>query len=159
MRSSMTQRVLQLVYDLFCSGGGTWPTLGDLQRALSRQVNGTVDAVLVLQRIPVKLLKPFSGANGYPDPSERVILTAEGIERCRGSAEDIANFVIAVKWLARTAERQAVGEGSDHGLPFTTRELAEAVSLSMESDLVSVNRLIAILLAEGLVKEDDSSRE
>lgn len=158
MRGGMRQRVLQLVYDLFCDSGGTWPMLCDLQRALNRQVNGNMDAVLALRRIPATLLKPISSEVGYPNPSERVVLTAEGIERCKGSAEDIANFVIAVKWLARMGERKAIEEGRD-GLRPTIGELAEAVSLSLESDSTSVNKLVEILVAEGLVMDNGGRRE
>jgi hypothetical protein len=158
MRGDKTQQVLQLVYDLFCGSGGTWPVLGDLQRALNRQDNSGVDAARIVQRIPATLLKPLSSTDGYPAPSEKVILTAEGIERCAGSAEDIANLVIAIKWLARLADRSGSGDYSEPGVRFTTHQLAEAVSLSLESDPDSVNRLVAILLAEGWVKDDGNTR-
>jgi len=103
-------------------------------------------------------LKPLSSTDGYPGPSEKVILTAEGIERCAGSAEDIVNLVIAIKWLARLAERPRSGNYGKRGMRFTTHQLAEAVSLSLESDLNSVNRLVAILLAEGWVENDGGTR-
>jgi hypothetical protein len=158
MRGDMTQQVLQLVYDLFCGGGGTWPVLGDLQRALDRRGSSGVDAARIVQRIPATLLKPLSSTGSYPVPSEKVILTAEGIECCEGSAEDIANLVIAVRWLARLAERSDSGDYGERGMRFTTRQLAEAVSLSLESDLNSVSRLVAILLAEGWVQKDGGTR-
>jgi hypothetical protein len=158
MRGDMTQQVLQLVYDLFYGSGGTWPVLGDLQRMLNHQGNSDVDAAWIVQRIPATLLKPLSSTDGYPAPSEKVVLTAEGIERCMGSAEDIANLVIAVKWLARLAERSDSGEYSKRGMRFTTHQLAEAVSLSLESDPNSVGRLVAILLAEGWVQNDGGTR-
>lgn len=154
MRGITTRQVLQLVYDLFYGNGGTWPSLGDLQRALNRQGKSSVDAARIVQRIPMTLLKPLSSAAGYPAPSERVILTAEGIERCTGSAEDIANLVIAVKWLARLAERCDSEDYGERGMRFAAHQLAEAVSLSLESDRDSVNRLVAILLAEGWVQSD-----
>ena len=50
MRGGKGQQVLQLVYDLFCGGGGTWPTLGDLQRALNRQGNGVMDAAQIVRK-------------------------------------------------------------------------------------------------------------
>jgi hypothetical protein len=158
MRGDMTQQVLQLVYDLFYGSGGTWPVLGDIQRALNRQGNRGVDAARIMQRIPATLLKPLSNTGGYPAPSEKVILTAEGIERCARSAEDIANLVIAVKWLARLAERSDSGDYGERGMRFTTHQLAEAVSLSPESDLNTVSRLVAILLAEGWVQNDGGAR-
>lgn len=158
MRGDRTQQVLQLVYDLFYGSGGTWPVLGDLQRALNHQGNSGMDAARIVQRIPATLLKPLSSTDGYPAPSERVILMAEGIERCAGSAEDITNLVIAVKWLARLAERSDSGDYGERGMRFTTHQLAEAVSLSLESDSNSVSRLVAILLAEGWVQDDGGTR-
>jgi len=150
----MTQQVLQLVYNLFYESGGTWPALGDLQRALNRQGNGSEDAALIVQRIPAALLKPLRTTDGYPAPSEKVILTAEGIERCAGSAEDIDNLVIAMKWLARLMERPESKDHGEYGMRFTTDQLAEAVALSVESDPHSISRLVAILLAEGWVQND-----
>jgi hypothetical protein len=154
----MQQQVLQHVYDLFYGSGGTWPALGDLQRALNRQGNRGVDAAEIVQRTPTTLLKPLISTDGYPAPSERVILTAEGIVRCAGSAEDITNFVIAVRWLARLAERSDSESYDQRGIRFTTHQLAEAVSLSLESDPNSVNRLVAILLSEGWVQDNGDTR-
>ncbi len=56
MRGDKTQKILQLVYDLFYRSGGTWPLLGDLQRELNRQGNSGMDAARIVQRIPVTLL-------------------------------------------------------------------------------------------------------
>jgi hypothetical protein len=158
MRGGKRRQVLQLVYDLFYGAGGTWPVLGDLQIALNREGNSGVDAARIVQRIPATLLKPLSSASGYPAPSEKVVLTAEGIERCEGSGEDIANLVIATKWLARQAERPESKDYGERGIRFTTHQLAEAVSLSLESDPNSVSRLVAILLAEGWVQNDASTQ-
>jgi hypothetical protein len=41
-----------------------------------------------------------------------------------------------------------------YGIRFTTHQLAEAVSLLTDVDEHAVNRLIAILRAEGLVQDD-----
>lgn len=153
MRGDMTQQILQLVYDLFYSSGGTWPTLGDLQRALNQRGNYGLDAAWIVQRIPARLLKPSSSSDGYPSPFERVILTAEGIERCFRSGEDIANFVIAVKWLARLAEQPRSRDYGGRGMRITYQQLAEAVPLSLESDQNSVSRLVEILLTEGWVQK------
>jgi hypothetical protein len=158
MRGDITQQFLQLVYDLFYGSGGTWPVLGDLQRALNRQGNSDMDAALLVQRIPASLLKPLSSRDGYPAPSEKVVLTGEGIERCAGSAEDIANLVIAVRWLARLAERSDSEDYDERGMRFTAHQLAEAVPLSVESDPNSVSRLLAILLEEGWVQGDGDTR-
>jgi hypothetical protein len=99
------QKVLQLIYDLFCGSGGIWPTLRELQRALKRQGHRNVDAFEVVQRIPATLLKPLPNANTYPAPTEKLILSIEGIERCAGSGEDIENFLITLKLLVRWTDR------------------------------------------------------
>jgi len=150
------QKVLQLIYDPFVGNGGTWPTLGDLQRALKRQGNRHVDAFEVVQRIPPTFLNPLSNVDTYPAPTEKLILTIEGIERCTGSGEDIENFLIALKLLVRWTDRSdlAGGPGED-GIRFTSQQFAEAVSLLTDADEQAINRLIAILRAEGLVQDGD----
>lgn len=158
MRGKTRQQVLQLVYDLFYRSGGTWPVLGDLQRALNHQGNSGLDVAWIVQRIPGKLLKPLGSAGDYPAPLEKVVLTAEGIKRCARSGEDIANLLIAVKWLARLAEHPSSGDYGDRGMRFTAQQLAEAVSLSPESDQNSVRRLVEILLAEGWVQNDGGTQ-
>jgi len=159
MRGDMTQQVLELIYGLFYGSGGIWPTLGDLQRALNRRGNSGVDAVHLVQHIPAMLLKPVPCANAYPAPTEKLILTVEGIERCAGSGQDIENFIIAVKWLARRAERSDVsGDQGELGVRFTTCQLAEAVSLSLDADQDAVSRVVAILQSEGWVRDDGDTR-
>jgi hypothetical protein len=156
---SETQRVLQLIYDLFYGSGGVWPELRDLQRALNRQCHSGVDAGRIVRCIPATLLKPPRSVEDYPAHSERLILTAEGIERCAGSSEDVTNLVIAVKWLARLVGRSDSSSArGERGVPFTTRQLAEAVSLPLESDSGSINRLLAILEVEGWVQHGDNRR-
>src|ERR1035438_5318199 len=46
-----------------------------------------------------------SNINTYPAPTEKLILTIEGIERCAGSGEDIENFLITLKLLVRWTDR------------------------------------------------------
>jgi len=153
MRGNMAGQILQLIYDRFYDDGGVWPTLGYLQRALNRQSANRIDAARIVQRVPAALLKPLPSANGYPAPTERLVLTAEGIERCIGSGEDIENFIAAIKWLVKMAERADLSDDQgEHGLRFTNRQLAEAVSLSSGSDQNAVHRLVAILQSEGWVR-------
>ena len=155
MRGDMTQQVLQIVYDRFYNDGGVWPTLGYLERELNRQRGRTVDAVRIVQRIPATLLKPLPSRHHYPAPTERLVLTAEGIERCTGSGEDIENLITAVKWLAKMAERADLSDDQgEPGVRFTIRQLAEAVPLSSDADQNAVNRLVAILQSEGWVEDD-----
>lgn len=153
MWGNRNQEVLQLIYDSFVGNGGTWPTLGDLQRALKRQGKRHADAFEVVQRIPLTFLNPLSNFDTYPAPTEKLILTIEGIERCSGSGEDIENFLITLKLLVRWTDRSdlAGGPGED-GMRFTSQQFAEAVSLLTDADEHAINRLIAILRAEGLVQ-------
>ena len=159
MRRDMTQQVLQIVFDRFYGDGGTWPALGYVQRTLNRQSGSRVDAVRIVQRIPGTLLKPLPITAGYPRPTEKLILTAEGIECCTGSSEDIENFLTAVKWLAKRADRSDLsGNQGERGVRFTPSQLAEAVSLSLDTDQKAVSRLLAILEAEGWLIEYGGTR-
>ena len=150
-----TQQTLQAIYDLFYDGGGMWPRLGDLQPELNRQGSAGIDAVRAVRRTPAALLKPMRSGNDYPAPSERLLLTAEGVARCAGSEEDVENFLTAVKWLARRAE---LFDPRTPWVRFTTGQLAEAVSLPLEWDSKSAHRLLAILQAEGWLKEDGTTQ-
>ena len=148
MRRDRIQQVLQTVYDHFYATGGTWPSLGHLQRMLNRQYNRRIDAVQVLQHISPTLLKPLS--TGFPVPGEKLVLTLQGIARCSGSGDDVENSLTAVRWLARRAEHSdLVDEQDERGVRFTVSQLAEAVSLSLDSDQEAIGRLIAILKSEG----------
>lgn len=159
MRRDMKQQVLQIVFDRFYGDGGTWPTLGYVQRSLNRQNGSRVDVVRIVQHIPVTLLKPLPIIAAYPRPTEKLILTAEGIERCTGSSEDVENFLTAVKWLARRADRSdPSGYLGERGVRFTESQLAEAVSLSLDADQKAVSRLLAILESEGWLIEDGGTR-
>lgn len=141
------QQALQTVYDLFY-GSGAWPGLSDLQVELNHRNRRSVDAARIVQPIPAALLKPLHYTDGYPVPTERLVLTIEGIARCVGGGEDTGNFVTAVRWLARRAERSDSTDQDESLIRFTKRQLADAVSLSLEADPKAVNRLIAILQAE-----------
>jgi hypothetical protein len=155
MRGDMTQQALDLIYRLFYDSGGIWPTLRDLQRALKRQGHGNVDAFEIVQHIAAKFLEPLPNANTHPAPTEKLILTIEGIERCAGSGEDIENFLITLKLLVRWTDRpDLAGDPGEGGIRFTAHQLAEAVSLLTDADERAIHRLIAILRAEGLVQDD-----
>jgi hypothetical protein len=146
------RQALQLVYDDFYDSGGVWPTLGDIQRTLNRESVDRVNALRIVRRIPPRLLKPLPGEDPYPALSERLVLTAEGIKRCKGSSEDVENFMTAIKWLAKMAGRAELSNGQGGiGVRFTTRQLAEAVSLPLDADRIAVSRLVAILHSEGWV--------
>lgn len=126
MRREMIQQVLQIVYDHFYATGGTWPSLGYLQRTLNRQNDRRIDASQIVRRIPPTLLKQLSSA--YPAPTELLILTLEGIKRCSGSLDDVENSLTAVNWMARWAERPGLSDENDkRGMHFTISQLAEGV--------------------------------
>jgi len=152
------QQVLQTIYDLFHGSGGTFPMLGDLQRELNRRNGRSLDAARIVRRIPAALLKPVCYTDGYPAPTAKLVLTVEGIARCVGSGEDVENFVTAVQWLARLAGRSNSAGQVERGIRYTAQQLADAVSLSMESDYEAINRLVAILQAEGWAQDGGSTK-
>jgi hypothetical protein len=149
----MVRLILQLVYDLFYGAEGIWPTIADLQQELNHRGYGKVGAARIVRQIEPSLLKPLDFSNGHPASTERLILTAEAIKRCANSEEDIANLLVAVKWLARRMEQlQATVNQSEYGMRFTTQQLAEAVPVRVGSP--ALHRLVAILQTEGWIHDD-----
>jgi hypothetical protein len=159
MRSGMTQRVLQFVYDFFYGNGGTWPALADLQRFFDRQ-GKNVNTAQIVQRIPATLLLPVPSTDGYVSPAAKLMLTVEGIERCARSGEDIKNFVAVVDSLAERMQRGELSHGQDdRSVRITIRQLAEAASLSLKADEPALHRLMAMLIAEGLIQDNGGKRD
>jgi hypothetical protein len=153
------QQALDLTYRLFRDSGGTYPTVSDLQWEFD-ELGIDVDAARVVQRIPARFLKPLPSTPKYPLPDERLVLTAEGVAQAAGSLRDMKNYVASIRWLARQADRPvAPGDQGKRGMQFTIRELAAAVSLSFDSDRDAINRLIAILDAEGWLLDNGNARE
>jgi len=153
MRKAMVRLILQLVYDLFHDSEGIWPTIAELQQTLKRRGHDDVDAARIVRQIDSALLKPLNFTNGYPAPTERLILTAEAIKRCANSAEDIANLLTAMRWLGRGMEQaQATVNKSEHGMRFTIQHLAGAVPVDLNS--AALRRLVAILQSEGWTYDD-----
>jgi hypothetical protein len=148
------RQILAITYSHFHSTGGEWPTLGYVQRELNRRSEKGTDVVRAVRRIPTALLKPLPTGDHYPALTEVVILTAEGIRHSPGSGEDIGNLTASVRWLVRLTERANVSaEEGLLGVRFTIRQLADAVSLSVETDRKAIDRLLAILQSEGLMHD------
>lgn len=150
------RRTLQLVYDLFYGSGGVWPSVGRVQQVLDHQGGCAIDVSRVVRRMPTRVMRPLHDSGGYIPASAELVLTAEGVARCTGSQEDITNLVIAVKWLARRMKHAALSGAPDlYGAYFTISQLAAAVSL--EPDRTAVNRLAAILQAEGWIQHGNGT--
>lgn len=153
MKKATVRLMLQIVYDLFRRTEGIWPTIADLQQELNHRGHDAVVAVRIVRQIDAVLLKPLDFSNGHPAPTEQLILTAEAIKLCANSTEDLANLLVAVKWLARRMEQlQATVNQSEHGMRFTPQQLAEAIPVGLNS--AALHQLVTILQAEGWIHDD-----
>lgn len=153
LKKATVRLILQLVYDLFRDAEGRWPTIADLQQELNRRGHNKVDAARIVRQIDAALLKPLNMVIGYPPSLQQLTLTAEAIKRCSNSAEDIANLLTAMRWLARRMEQLQEGVSqSEYGMRFTTQQLAEGVPLDLHS--AALKRLVAILQTEGWTHDD-----
>lgn len=151
--------VLQRIYGLFDGAGGRWPSLRELKLALIHDGIDDVDAVRIVRHIPPELMKPLSHRNGYRAMHEELVLTAEGINICMGSFEDIDNLVSATRWLARWVERADLPSGQpESGISFTFQQLAMGVPLSLDTDSHAIGKLLALMEAEGWVQVDDGTQ-
>lgn len=153
------RKILQRVYDLFDGTGGSWPSLRELKRELIREGGDDLDTIRIVQHLPARLMHPLCGPSGYHALHDELVLTAEGIKLCAGSREVLDHLVIAVKWVARRAERADLSSGREkYGISFTLQQLVEAVSLSQETDGHAIGKLLALMEAEGWVDCGDGPR-
>jgi hypothetical protein len=145
--------VLQIIYMRFRESGGAWPDFDYIERWLRRY--SKLDAVHIISRIPPSLLKPLSYLNGRPDPRAKLVLTAEGVRRCLGSDDDTHNLVAAVKLMVQY-DTEYDPQPRNPRPQITAAQLADALKLPLASDSHSIERLMALLRAEGLVSDHDS---
>lgn len=143
---------LQVIYTRFRELGGVWPDFDYIERWLHRYCK--LDAEQIISRIPPALLKPVSYINGRPDPKGKVVLTAAGVDRCLGSNDDTHNLVAAVRLMVQRDtefDPQQVGRRPQ----ISAAQLADDLKLPLASDANSIERLMALLIAEGLVSRYD----
>jgi hypothetical protein len=147
---------LQVIYMYFRERGAEWPTFAHFEHWLHRYRKQ--EAVQVIKRIPDDLLKPLTFLDGQPDPGGRLILTAKGLDRCRGSDDDRQNLIAAVQYLEWHYTNYDLAENSGvRGVPISTRQLAADLKLPLLTDPNSVQRLLVLLKGEGLVMSDEYS--
>jgi hypothetical protein len=146
----VAQEVLQVVYNWFREHGGEWPDFDYIERWLNRY--GRPDAVQVIRRLPDTLLKPLNYVDGRPEHGAKMVLLLEGVRQCRGSDDDIYNFIAALRWLVeRDRDYDPGSNHAEHMVQIIAEQLANALKLPLASDPKSIRRLMALLKAEGLV--------
>jgi hypothetical protein len=145
--------VLQIVYNFFREHGGEWPTFDYVERWLS--LHKRLDATDVVLRIPPALMKPMKYVDGRPAADAKMILLMAGVKLCRGSDDDVDNFVSAVQRIGPEEARYDPGGKHERRMPIAPLKLADALRLPLASDANSVNRLMALLHAEGLVSNGE----
>jgi hypothetical protein len=147
------EETLQVVYNLFREHGGEWPNFDYIQRWLSRFRQ--LDANQIVASIPDTLMKPLSYIDGQPDPLAKMVLSVEGVARCRGSDDDIHNFLGALQFLVQwDNDYDAPRDRTEWRTPISTKKLADELRLPLVSDSNSLARLIALLAAEDLISEE-----
>lgn len=152
MQKKIVQEILQIIYNSFRENGGTWPTFDHVERILNRYAK--TNAVAILNRIPSTLIKPIELTDGRPSPTGQIILSVEGIAVCRGSDDDVSNFIAAVQWMVRRESNyDSAPPRASSGVPLSAAALAEDLAMPLVSDPKSIDRLIALLRAEGLVSD------
>lgn len=144
--------VLQVIYIRFRECGGKWPDFEYIERWLHRY--SKLDAAHIISRISPTLLKPLSYLNGRPDPRGSLILTAEGVKRCLGSNDDTHNLVAAVRLMVEY-DTEYDPKPQNRRPQITAEQLAHTLKLPLLSDSYSIERLMALLIAEGLVSGCD----
>jgi hypothetical protein len=145
--------VLQIVYSWFREHGGEWPTFDDVERRLYRYWK--LDAAEVVPHIPSPLMRPIRYIDGHLASDEKIVLSLAGVKCCRGSDDDVDNFVSAIQWIVQEEAGYDPGDKLERRMPIVPRELAEALRLPLASDPNSVNRLMALLCTEGLVSNSE----
>jgi hypothetical protein len=153
------REALHVIYTKFRERGGEWPTFDDFHRHVIRYWQADADAARVVRQIPAKLLNPMSGMSYEPDPEEKLVLTIAGVKYCGGRhCDDVTNFLAAIQWLAEKLEHYDPPRGERRAMPVTAGQLAAELSLPLSADPNSINRLVALLEAERLVRDDGYTR-
>ena len=144
------EEILQVTYNWFREYGGEWPNFDYIERWLSRF--RALDVAQIVVSIPDAQLKSLMIVDGRPDPSRKMVLSVEGVSHCRGSDDDIHNFVGALKLMVqRDTNYDPPPDRTEWLISITAEELAEKLKLPLKSDSNSIGRLMALLRAEGLV--------
>jgi len=154
MQRIEVEDILQVIYNRFRERGGEWPDFGFIQRWLSRFRQ--IDVAEILDSIPDSLMKPVSQIEDGPDPSGKMVLSIAEVARCRGSDDDVHNFLAAVRWMVQCYNDYDPPEGWEGlPIPITAEQLASKLRLPLFTDSKSITRLVALLMAEGLVSSDE----
>jgi hypothetical protein len=154
------REALHVIYTIFRERGGEWPTFDDFNRHVIRYWRAGADAARIVREIPEKLLNPLHSTSYEPDPEEHLILTIAGVKYCEGRhCDDVTNFLAAVRWMAQKWEMYDPPPGeSRRAMPLTVDQLRAGLALPVGRDRYCIDRLIALLKAEGLVLDDGYSR-
>ena len=149
------EKILLAAYTGFRDSGGEWPTYHQVESRLARTGLPNVDEVArLIRRIPTTMMVPLGNYPSHPDPREKVVLLVAGVARLESGRDDVANFIEAVRWLsARVRNSDLPTGGGTPRMPVTAAQLAAALGLPL-TDPNPINRLMALLRAEGLVLPD-----
>jgi hypothetical protein len=140
------QRILQAVYDVF-RREGSWPTFGEVDRALYRG-RRRLDVLASARTIPKSFLLPVAYGGTVPSPDAPMRLTLQGVAACEGSADDVALFLRALRWMAQREIRfrpQPAAETTE--VVVTSQQVSRSLRLT-RAEHGSLRRLGALLAVE-----------
>jgi hypothetical protein len=144
-------KFLLAAYTGFRDRGGEWAPYRHVEHLCGEGLGDATAIAKVARRVPSAMMQPLAGESLYPSPDGKVVLLIAGIARCKNSGGDIANFITAANWLATQAESYDPPSGTSPGRPVTSGQVAEALKLPLSTDPRSIDRLMALLFAEGLI--------
>lgn len=151
----MRLELFQVTYNEFRVHGGEWPSLSYVERWFDRYEN--LDITKIISRVPAKYIRIVRNIDGRSDSDEWLILSLAAVACCRGSADDVTNFMNTVPYLGKRETGDLSDRELRHGMRITEEELANTLSLPLASDANSIKRLIALLNAEGVVSSNEYS--
>jgi hypothetical protein len=148
--------LFQVIYNYFREHGGEWPSRSYIERWFDCYKDD-LDVVKIISRASPTYIRSVRNVDDDADSEERLILSVAAVACCRGSADDVANFMSALQYLGKRETGDISGRELKHGMRITEDGLANALDLPLASDANSIKRLIELLNAEGVVSSNEYS--
>jgi hypothetical protein len=134
--------VLQAIYDYF-RAHAAWPAFIAIDRPI-RRTHGWDTATIILS-IPESLIVPPRPGGLRPIETDELRLRLQGIQACRGGAEDTGRFVRVLRWFAeREMAHEPQGDVTDEMPRITSAEVAQYLGIG-DTGQLALKRLLLML--------------
>ena len=133
--------VLQAIYDHFHEHG-VWPRFITIDRPIRRTHRWDTGAIVL--SMPDLIVWPRSGSL-RPLTGDELRLSLLGIQACKGSSEDIVQFLRTLRWLAEREEGYEPPPGSSDEMPQVTSAEIAAHLGNDTGDQIALQRIYAML--------------